>query len=358
LKSHPEIEIISRDRAGAYAQGAKEGAPDALQIADRFHLLSNLADALVRVFEKFQHPLKELSRTTVVTVEAEIGTVAAAKMPTTSVEKVLPSLDKKVRPGILERQAQQRANRLARFEEVRTLHEQGATISAIAEKVGLDRKTVRNFVYADTFPERQPRRTQGSILDPYKSYLCQRWHQGCRTAAKLLTAIQALGYRGRRSIVRDFVAQLRQEDGLSPRIRVLTPPADRRARLTPRTATWVVLKRPDQIEDEDRLLIQRLRTLDGDIDATITLAQDFARIIRHHLLNDFDPWLSRATSSSITALSNFAAGIERDYEAVRAAIETDWSNAPVEGQVNRLKFIKRQMFGRAAFDLLDIIRNK
>jgi transposase len=355
LKAHPEVEIISRDRAGAYAQGAKEGAPDALQIADRFHLLGNLADALVRVFEKFQRPLKELSQTTGITEEAQASTVSAVEMPVmegVSAEKVLPSLDTRIRPGILERQAERRAERLARFEEVRTLYQRGVTLSAIAQKTGLSCKTVRRFVRADSFPERQAPAKRASILDPYKPYLRQRWAEGCHTAAKLWREIQNLGYPGGRSIVVDFAAQLRQEEGLPPGTRLLLPKADRAARLTPRTVTWAILKRPDQIEDEDRALIQRLRALDPDIDAAITLAQDFAHLIRNHLLKDFDPWLSRATSSSIAALRRFASGIESDYDAVKAAISTTWSNGQTEGQVNRLKFIKRQMFGRAHFDLL------
>jgi transposase len=352
LKTHPEVEIISRDRAGAYAEGANQGAPDAVQVADRWHLLHNLGDALVRVLERFQRPLKTLSQTT---LEAETGRTPTTEMPVleaVSAEIALPSPDKKPRPGILERRQRQRAERLARFEEVRALRERGATISAIARKLGLDRKTVRNFVRADTFPERQASPKRGSILDPYKPYLRQRWQEGCRTAAKLWREVQTLGYQGGRIIVVDFVAQIRQEQGLPPRTHMLTAQADRQARLTPRTATWVILKRPDQIEAQDRALIQRLRTLDPDIDGAITLAQDFARIIRNHLLKDFDPWLSRTTSSSITALRNFASSIESDYEAVRAAISTDWSNGQTEGQVNRLKFIKRQMFGRAHFDLL------
>jgi len=98
--------------------------------------------------------------------------------------------------------------------------------------------------------------------------------------------------------------------------------------------------------------MERVRALHPDLDAAISLAQDFATLMRAHLLADFDPWLAQATNSSIAALRNFAAGIQRDYAAVKAAIATHWSNGPVEGQVNRLKFIKRQMFGRAHFDLL------
>jgi transposase len=350
LKQHPGVEIISRDRAGAYAEGAKQGAPHALQIADRWHLLHNLGDALVRVLEKYQRPLKQLSQTT---TEFETSAAETPLIKAESVEPPLPDMDKKPRPGMLERQQQHRADRLARFEEVRALYAQGATVSAIAQKTGLDRKTVCKFIRADTFPERQASPKRPSILDPYKPYVRQRWAEGCRTAAQLWRELQTQGYGGGRVLVLEFVAQLRKAYGLPPRTRMLTTPTDDlQSRLTPRTAIWLILKRPDQVEDKERSLVQRVRALHPDVDAAITLAQDFANIIRAHLLADLDLWLSRATSSPIAALRNFAAGIQRDYEAVKAAVSTDWSNGPVEGQVNRLKFIKRQMFGRARFDLL------
>ena len=182
LKEHPEVEIISRDRAGAYAEGAKQGAPTTLQIADRWHLLHNLGDALIRVLEKYQRPLKQLSQTT---TGAEASPATAVETPLIQAEAAeppLPDMDKKPRPGILERQQQHRADRLARFEGVRVLYAQGATVSAIAQKTGLDRKTVRKFTRADTFPERQSPPQRPSILDPYKPYVRQRWQEGCRTA--------------------------------------------------------------------------------------------------------------------------------------------------------------------------------
>jgi transposase len=344
LKEHPEVEIISRDRAGAYAEGATQGAPTAVQVADRWHLLHNLGDALVRVLEKYQRPLDHLPTESQANVATSVETPLATAE---SAEVVVSDSDKKQRPSILERQARHRADRLVRFEEVRTLYAQGATISAIAHQTGLDRKTVRRFITADTFPERQAPPQRVSILDPYKPYLRQRWQEGCRTAAKLWRELQAQGYRGGRVLVVEFVAQLRKAYRLA-----LTPAEATAPRLTPRIATWVILKRPDEVEAKDRSLVERVRALHPDVDAAITLAQDFATIIRTHLLADFDPWLARATSSSIAALRNFAVGIQRDYAAVKAAITTDWSNGPVEGQVNRLKFIKRQMFGRAHFDLL------
>ena len=132
---------------------------------------------------------------------------------------------------------------------------------------------------------------------------------------------------------------------------MLTPHADT-SPLTPRTATWLILKRPNQFDDDDHRLLAQIRQLHPDLDAAITLVQDFAALLRNRRSTDLDDWLARTAASALPVLRSFAAGIQRDYDAVKAAASLGWSNGPVEGQVNRLKFIKRQMFGRANFDLL------
>jgi len=122
--------------------------------------------------------------------------------------------------------------------------------------------------------------------------------------------------------------------------------------LTPRKATWLVLSRLDPLQAEELLLIDRMRAVHPDIELAIDLAQSFATLVRQHLEESFDPWLERANTSSLPSFRRFAAGIRRDYAAVRAALSLPWSNGQVEGQVNRLKVIKRDMYGRAKFDLL------
>lgn len=351
LRQHPEVEIISRDRAGADAEGAKQGAPTAVQIADRWHLLKNLGDALLKVLIAHQRPLGQLSPPVRSTPSACVPLLETAPTRDDAPEPVVNAGQRPLGPAALERQEQGRAARYARFEEVRALAQTEATVSAIARQTGLDRKTVRKFIDASTFPEPQPRPKRGSVLDPYKAYLRQRWDEGCRTAVQLWDEIQALGYAGGRSIVADFMAQLRRDQGLAPHSRMLTPHADTTP-LTPRTATWLIMQRPDQFEDDDHRLLAQIRQLHPDLDTAITLVQDFATLLRHRLSTDLDNWLDRAAASALPALRSFAAGIRRDYDAVKAAASMEWSNGPVEGQVNRLKFIKRQMFGRANFDLL------
>ncbi|MHB8630271.1 MAG: ISL3 family transposase [Aggregatilineales bacterium] len=281
LRRHPEVEIISRDRAGAYAEGATVGAPQAQQVADRWHLLKNLGDGLVRVLDKHHSQLKHLAQPIVLT---QAVSDAGATQALVQAEPTEP-LDVNQLPDHIadERQQQRREARLTRFEEVRALAHQGVTVSAIAQYTGLDRKTVRKFIDADVFPERQQPVRRASILDPYKAYLRQRWAEGCRTVRHLWTELQALGFSGGRTLVVEFVAQLRQEQGLPKRSRMLTAQADKHSPLTPRAATWLILKRPDQFEATDHQLVAHLRQLHPDIDTAITLVQDFATLFRNRL---------------------------------------------------------------------------
>lgn len=342
LRDHPGVEIISRDRAGAYAEGATEGAPQAQQVADRWHLLKNLGEALRKVLESHAHALKRLA---VTDPQPEISLNGASLF----VPPAPPS-----QPA---EDPQCRAQRYARYDEVRRLHRQGMSQKAIAALMGLDRKTVQKYLAAETFPERQAR-VRFSILDPYKAYLLERWQQGNCNVRQLFRENQQQGYPGSLGVISQFMAELRRQNGLPPYTRMfasdgqpLNIPSNP---LTPRKATWLVLSRPETHQMDDLQLINRLRTVHSDIELAIDLAQSFARLVRQHLGEPFDRWLERARTSSLSSFRSFAASIQRDYAAVRAAITLLWSNGQVEGQVNRLKFLKRQMYGRAKFDLLRI----
>ena len=338
LKEHPGVEIISRDRAGAYAEGATQGAPQAQQVADRWHLLKNLGEALVKVLENHTRSLKQL----MVTHPISEPPVESAPAPPPTSPKT-------------EHQLQRRARRYARYEEVRQFHQQGLSLKAIAMTVGLDRKTVHKYIVAEAFPEVK-KRTRFSILTPYKEYLVQRWQQGGCNVRQLFREIQQQGYPGSLGVVSQFMADLRRQQGLPPYTRLFTPlgkPLSLSGNpLTPRQATWLILARPETLKPEELHLIERMRALHPDLELAIDLAQSFAALVRQHVVEAFDPWLERAKLASLSAFRSFATGIRRDYAAVRAAISLTWSNGQVEGQVNRLKFLKRQMYGRAKFDLL------
>jgi transposase len=347
LRMHPGITVITRDRMKAYMDGARVGAPQATQVADRFHLLQNLAEALDQVFSAHGPALKAvstaLSRTPVLQPDGQPAVPVPPGPPT---------------PQAQTQAAQRRARRLATYEQVWTLHRQGWSPRAIAQQLGMGRWTVVRYLQAPTFPERKGRSDQGkSLLTPYKAYILKRWNAGCRDALQLFRAIRRHGYPGSYPTVARYAQRLRQAQGLRPRERRpgQTLPLVVEAQHTPlttRRATRVVLKPPQKRTDADTQLLAHLERQHYDLAEAIGLAQDFGVIMRQRQADRFDAWLTRAVASGVVPLQRFAAGLRADYEAVKAGLGLPWSNGPVEGHINRLKMLKRQMFGRAKLDLL------
>ena len=122
--------------------------------------------------------------------------------------------------------------------------------------------------------------------------------------------------------------------------------------LTPRRATWLVLRRETKRTDTETQQLTALRAQQAEVAEAMDLAQDFATLVRQRQPTQLDPWLQRATTSAVEAVRRFATGLSEDYEAVKAGVTLPWSSGPVEGHINRLKMLKRQMFGRARLDLL------
>jgi len=360
LKQHPGVEIISRDRAGAYADGATQGAPGAVQVADRWHLLANMRETVQRLLDRHHKHLTALS-----TPQAEAepcdtrlspGPFAGESKAVAEGADVQPQLTK------VERLRQERrARRLDRFTEVVTLRQRGVSISAISERLGVDRRTVRRYVAADTFPEIAQRRPRPSILDPWKPYLRQRWAEGCHNGSRLWREIKAQGYHGSRAVLSAWVADLRKtavplvqptpvtDEGH----RILPAAIPRAARpLSAKQAAWLVVKQPDALTVEEQEALAKMRQANTDIEQAYSLAQTFGQLVRERKYQEFDPWIASAKATGIRELTSFAAGLVRDKAAVVAALSLPWSNGQVEGQIHRLKLIKRQMYGRAGFDLL------
>jgi transposase len=341
--------VITRDRATAYADGARHGAPAATQVADRFHLLRNLAEALEQVFHQHHTALKDIH-------VPSAGLPLASAAQSTVVEEVSPP-PPPAQPAALplpsEETSPRHTHRRQRYEQVCHLAQQGWTFRAIAQQVGLHRKTVAQYVRADRFPARgRPK----SVLDPYKPYLLARWNAGCRTGMRLYEDLQRQGYRGGRSTVLGYCTQLRKAQGLAPRTRtvqqvpLVTDPTVQR--LTPRQATWLTLRRPENVTEEEQHLLVQLYQARPAFAQAMTLAQDFARLLRARQPGQLDAWLQQAASSSLVVFRRLAKSFQRDYAAIKAGMTLPWSTSPVEGHINRLKMLKRHMFGRARLDLL------
>ena len=209
-----------------------------------------------------------------------------------------------------------------------------------------------------TFAGRQRRSDAGdSLLTPYKPYLLERWNAGCYTAMRLFREIRQRGYGGGYGVVAAYARRLRAAQGLAPGQRRPRRSLPRVAEpvcqpLTPRRATWLVLRREAKRTPAEGQQLAHLRAQAADVAEAIDLVQDFATLVRQRQPTQLDLWLTRATTSTIEALRRFATGLYEDYAAVKAGVTLPWSTSPVEGHINRLKMLKRQMFGRAHLDLL------
>jgi transposase len=347
LQAHPGVEVIARDRSSTYADGARRGAPAATQVADRFHLIQNLAEALDQIFTTHHHALDAVNAAArQQPVPLPDGTLAVPVPPPPT-------------PARTEQQAAQRsAQRQALYEQVWALHRQGWPVVAIATQVGRGRRTIERYLRLPTWPVRQHRSHYGrSLLNPYKDYLLERWNAGCHTAIQLFRELQPRGYTGSYRRVAAYVSRVRQAQGVPPRrqglrqtLPVVVEPACQP--LTPRRATWLVLRREAQRTEAEAHQLRQLHAQSAEVAEAIDLAQDFALLVRQRQPTQLDPWLQRATTSTLEALQRFAQGLRDDYEAVKAGVTLPWSTSPVEGHINRLKMVKRQMFGRARLDLL------
>ena len=211
----------------------------------------------------------------------------------------------------------------------------------------------------EAFPERGRRTDAGrSLLDPWQHAVLGHWNSGRRDGRGLFRMLQQQGYRGSYATLSRYLHRLRNEQGSVPeRERPgQSPPAlaaaPRRV-LTPRTATWIVLRRADKRSKDDQALLVDLRRQTPDLEETIGLAEAFMALVRDRAPDRLDPWLKRAADGAVHQLRRFAKRLSADYDAVRAALTLAWSNGPVEGQINRLKTLKRQMYGRANLDLLE-----
>ncbi|MGW1553043.1 ISL3 family transposase [Streptomyces sp. NPDC002346] len=326
LKDHPGAEIICRDRATAYTKAVKEAAPDALEVADRWHLLQNLSAAVEKTCHQHRNCLRKHTEQ-----EAEPSVPAPVPM-----ELPVPELP---RTQIIERTRH-------RFEDDHRLVEKGWTISAIGRRLNLDRKTVRRFRDTDldellaTARDRRP----NGVLEPFKAYLNTRFTETqCQASGTLLfQEIRERGYRGSRQVVRKHLAALRA--GTAEPVRADIP--------SPRKITsWIMRPCDTLTESQDKRLLE-VRLACPDITRACDLARTFADLVRYrrgHLLLE---WIRQAEQDAPKPMQGFASFLRQDLDAVTAGLTLLWSSGVVEGHVNRVKTLKRAMYGRASFELL------
>lgn len=349
LRDHPGVEIVTRDRAEAYAQAISDGAPDALQVADRWHLLKNLTDALTAVLQDHRATItQQLDPTGAPAAEGvEVGTLRS------SPSSGATTTNKECTPAVSPTAADQR--RQARSEEAHRLHAQGWSQKAIAAHLHCHPKTIHRYLQrALPLPTRGGARA--SKLEPYKPYLLERWNAGCHNASQLLREIEPRGYDGGCTILRTFVATLRVQSGMPARSRTAAsePLSTEAIQRVPssRELAWLSTQPVPSLTDVQKGFRAKLVTVNDTVATAVELAQQFAVMVRERQAARLEHWLDTAMQSGIKALRSLANGLRADLAAVRAGLSVDWSNGRTEGSVNRLKCVKRQMYGRGKLDLL------
>ena len=344
LKEHKGVEIISRDRGGPYAEGARQGAPEATQVADRWHLLANLSEALKPFFHSKQAHLKALVQKPSETFSQEEA-------------KELPPYYKGKTNRKLKRNDARHQERVERYDKVRELHAQGAEITLIARQVGLSRTTVHTYLNMEHPPKRKTGKRSGSVIDPYKEYLVKRWNEGVRNAQQVYRELVEMGYTGSdQPIQRYYVLFRREKDyrkfkAIDPTQETPVKVLSRRPPTDSQVAHWITCK-ADQLLEWQQKYLKQLCEADQEIQEANALIQEFTTMLRERKGEDFDTWLQKVEQQGIAELCSFAQSLKKDYEAVKAGLTLPWSQGPVEGHVHRLKLLKRQAYGRASFQTL------
>ena len=332
MRQHPDLMAVSRDRGGAYASAAREGAPQAMQYADRFHMLKNLRESLEGLLAR--HLATQCKQQTQATLDEQ-----APVWQSKRAVKIAPTLERL--------QQSRREERLAHYEQVIALRKLGLSQAAIARQVGIGASTVQSWLAAGAFPERKPRE-QGSRLDRYLPYLFQRWEDGNHNMARLFRELVEQGNKGSYESVRDNLVRLLPEGRKIPRDSPSKAPT-----LAPsRQVSFLFLRRPEKLRTEEQETLAKLRQLHSEVDLAYDLVQQFSQMLRTRTGERLDAWLDQVANSHLPELQSFAAGVEKDKEAVRAGLTWWINNGMVEGHVTKLKLIKRQGYGKAGFPLL------
>ena len=319
LRRHREVTVICRDRSSGYGEGARAGAPQAIQVADRFHLWQNLGQAVEK---------------TVNTRRAHLGEPAPSPPSPAAPAVAQPAAELKIVTRMR-----------AHYDAVQHLHAQGLPKAVIGRKLGLHPATVRKFATARSLEDLIAKTEQRThVVDPFTGHLHQRWHDGERNATQLFREIQQLGYPGGELAVQRYLRQFRHGRGHAARPAGKPP--------TVRQVTSWIMTHPDDLDKRDATKLRGIRGRDPDLDRLTRHVRDFAIMMTGRHGDRLDAWISTVEDDTLTPLAGFATHLRRDLDAVRHGLTLPYSSGPVEGNINRLKMLKRQMFGRAGLDLL------
>ncbi len=331
LIAHPGTQVICRDRAGAYAEATRAGAPEAIEVADRWHLWHNLAEAVEKTVAAHHHCLKkepELEpEPSIDRTASEQLRMAAEQVHATRQESSILAVRTK-----------------NRFEAVTNLKNEGIGIRTIARQLGLARETVRRFYYASSVDELlgAPRAGRPTMLDEFAVHLHERFNDGHTSAAALYEELRTLGYRGSYSSVRDYLRPLRT---------IGAAPARKQVPKVRQITSWM-LRHPDNLTADEQIGLKQIFASCPHIEATAGHVTSFAEMLTERLGKQLNSWMAAVAADDLPHLHRFVRGLDSDHAAVRNGLTLPYSSGAVEGHVNRIKMLKRQMYGRAGFDLL------
>ena len=347
MKAHPEIKIVSRDRGGEYAAGAREGAPQATQIADRFHIYKNLVEAVALILARCRAEIRKNAQPA---LQEELHE-EVPEPPLFACAEVISVENWKPAPALCDERKRltRRAERHDRYQQVIELHTQGLGVTEIARRVGLSRRTIERWIKEGSFPETKRRRKRRSVFDPYAEYVLKRWEAGCENGLQLWQEIKDQGYQGSAPTVYRFLISLRKKQ------RIIWKPEVPHAPLqdfSANEAVWLFARDPTDLDEKEQETLRMICQASETARTTYQLVQEFRSILHHREGEKLDDWLANVTKSRIRELRSFVLGVEQDKTAVVAGLTFPQNNGMVEGNVNKLKLIKRMMYGRAEFPLL------
>jgi len=337
LEAHPEVRLVARDRDAGYAQAVALAAPHASVVVDRWHLLRNLSDAFERLVANRSATWRAALQAH---LDAQHATASAGVPPVTPPEPISSTSPRQQRPPTA-----RTARRQHLLERAHDLRRKGWTKTAIARHLELDPKTVTGYLERDTPPDYSRRQPTPAALDAHHDHLRNRWRDGCRNAAHLTRELKERGYPGSERTVRRYLNQWRDSSDDAPHSSPpATPPIVTLP--SPKKLAWNLLH--NEPDTTTRALLEHV----GDAEHHTNLARAGLDAIKQHNPHAWNAWREAILDQPNSPLRRFVTGLQRDHGGIHNALTLTYSNGPTEGNVNRLKLIKRTMYGRAGFELL------
>jgi len=344
LEQHPGVEIVTRDRASDYSKAITQAAPQAVQVADRFHLLQNLSQAVKKWLERQKKPLMVLLRGF---EPKNKMTPEVSTLPSPELGGSTPTPPQTRHPYHRDREARRK-----KYDEVIALHSQGLKGRQIEVQSGIPYRTVRFWIKKGHFPESLGR--TGVLKPEHAEHLRVRWAQGETNMVGLCRELITQGYKGGHQTVRDFLHALQHEVSLTEQPLLAGQPKISLRYPIAWLSRWTTTPRAD-LSPEAKQVLSFLKRQDTLFQKGYLIVQRLAKLVREpgpEQEEVLKTWLKDARAVGIPELTALSRGFLRDLKAIIAGVTLPWSNGQVEGRVNKLKFIKRQGYGRAGFELL------